>query len=50
MKGKRALAFDFPEELSRRSRRYLITIHPMLYVGPQAMPRYGRACKGTNHT
>ena len=36
MKGKRALAFDFPEELSQALDTYLRTIHPMLYDGPQA--------------
>jgi len=36
MKGKRALAFDFPEELSQALDIYLRTIHPMLYDGPQA--------------
>ena len=36
MKGKRALAFDFPEELSPALDMYLGTIHPMLYDGPQA--------------
>ena len=36
MKGKRALAFDFPIELSQALDTYLRTIHPMLYAGPQA--------------
>ena len=35
MKGKRALAFDFPKELSQALDTYLGTIHPMLYAGPQ---------------
>jgi integrase len=36
MKGARALAFDFPEELSQALDTYLTTIHPMLCDGPQA--------------
>jgi len=36
MKGKRALAFDFPEELSQALDTYLRTIHPMLCDGPEA--------------
>lgn len=36
MKGGRALAFDFPEELSQALDTYLTTIHPMLCDGPQA--------------
>ncbi len=36
MKGRRALAFDFPEELSQALDAYLRTIHPMLCDGRQA--------------